>query len=54
MREFFDEGLFCHEKDDITMFISISDDDRAEMVENYSAGILNSENVRNNFVKRWD
>ena len=48
------EGLFCHEKDDITIFISISDDDRAEMIENYSAGLLNSENVMSNFLKRWD
>ncbi|MGE7911726.1 DUF4303 domain-containing protein [Lysinibacillus xylanilyticus] len=48
------EGLFCHEKDDITIFISISDDERAEMVENYSAGLLNSEDVKNEFVKRWD
>ncbi|MGA3676116.1 DUF4303 domain-containing protein [Lysinibacillus agricola] len=48
------EGLFCHEKDNITVFISISDDERIEMVENYSAGLLNSENVRSKFMKRWD
>lgn len=48
------EGLFGHKKDDITVFISISDDERAEMVENYSAGLLNSENVSSEFLKRWD
>lgn len=48
------EGVFCHEKDDISIFISISDDDRAEMIENYSAGLLTSENVMGSFVKRWD
>lgn len=48
------EGLFGHKKDDITVFISISDDERTEMVENYSAGLLNSENVSREFLKRWE
>ena len=48
------EGVFGHKEDDITVFISISDDERAEMVENYSAGLLNSENVSREFLKRWD
>ncbi len=49
-----DERWFCSKHDDITVFISISDDDRAEMVENYSAGLLNSENIKNKFVSRWN
>ncbi|TKI61247.1 hypothetical protein FC756_19655 [Lysinibacillus mangiferihumi] len=49
------EGLFCcSKKEEIIVLISISDDERAEMVENYSAGLLNSENIRNNFEKRWN
>lgn len=54
LRKFCNEELFGYEKDEITIFISISDDNRIEIVENYSASLLNSENVNSEFVKRWD
>jgi len=39
---------------EMVMFISISDDNRARSVENYSAKLLNLESVYNDFVKRFD
>ncbi|GAB0168349.1 DUF4303 domain-containing protein [Lysinibacillus sp. CTST325] len=48
------EKVFCQNKDDITVFISMSDDERTEEVENYSARSLNSEKVYNEFLKRFD
>ena len=36
------------------VFISISDDKRAKAVENYSAKIINSENIYNSFIKRYE
>jgi len=48
------ENVFCQNKDDITVFISMSDDERTEDVENYSAKLLNTEKVYNEFLKRFD
>ncbi|QQP14558.1 DUF4303 domain-containing protein [Lysinibacillus agricola] len=48
------EKVFCKNKDDITVFILMSDDERTEEVENYSARSLNSEKVYKEFLKRFD
>ena len=38
----------------MTVFISISDDNRARGVENYSAQLLNTEDIYNAFIKRFE
>ncbi|MBG9452529.1 hypothetical protein ABE61_00090 [Lysinibacillus sphaericus] len=48
------EKVISQNKDDITVFISMSDDERTEVVENYSARSLNSEKVYKEFLKRFD
>ena len=39
---------------DMTVFISISDDNRSREVENYSAKLINSEKLYNIFIKRFE
>ena len=41
-------------RNDVTLFMSISDDDKAEAVEDYSAKILNPPSVYERFSKRFD
>jgi hypothetical protein len=50
LKELNDEKCFL----EMVVFISISDDKRARSVENYSAKLINSESVSNDFVKRFD
>ena len=51
----YQEGLFSNKItcDQLTLFISMSDDDRALEIENYSARILNSSDVYEMFIKRF-
>lgn len=44
-------GLFP--ENDFTLFISVTDDDRSEAVENYSAQLLNSKDVFMKFKERY-
>jgi len=46
------KGIFSENNQIITKFISISDDERTEEIENASAKILNSEEVYNKFSQR--
>lgn len=46
------KGVFIDNNQEITIFISISDDERTEEIENFSAEILNSEEIYNKFSKR--
>lgn len=39
---------------EITFFVSMSDDERTEDIENYSAKLLNSEEVYEEFLKRYE
>lgn len=48
------EGFFAGRRDDVTLFISSSDDDDAIDMENESAKRLNSEQVSAPFLKRYD
>lgn len=50
------EGLFIDNalRDQLTLFLSVVDDDRVDAIENYSAKLLNSESVYEQFVKRYD
>lgn len=46
--------IFGENSEEITYFISMSDDDRTYEIENYSAKLLNSENVYEEFLKRTE
>lgn len=48
------KGVFIDNTQEITIFISISDDERTEEIENFSAEILNSEDIYNKFSKRYN
>ncbi|WP_345893202.1 DUF4303 domain-containing protein [Ferdinandcohnia quinoae] len=48
------KGIFVDDTQEITIFISISDDERTEEIENFSAKILNSEGIYNKFSKRYN
>jgi len=50
------EGLFIDHasRDQLTLFLSVVDDDRVDAIENYSAKLLNSEAVYEQFVKRYE
>lgn len=41
-------------RDKLTLFMSMSDDDKAINIENYSAKLLNPEEISNQFAKRFD
>ncbi len=41
-------------RDSLTIFISVTDDDLSEAVENYSARLLNSAKVFERFSKRYE
>lgn len=47
-----DEKVFGDDAEDITYFISMSDDERTPEIENYSAKLLNSEAVYQAFLNR--
>lgn len=51
-----EEGLFGkgEERDKITLFVTISDDDEAVPLENESAKVLNPATVFDRFIKRYD
>lgn len=44
--------IFGEDSEKITYFISMSDDERTPEIENYSAKLLNSENVYKDFLNR--
>lgn len=46
--------IFGENSEEITYFISMSDDEGIYEIENYSAKLLNSENVCEQFLKRHD
>lgn len=48
------KGIFSDNNQAITIFISISDDERTEEIENFSAEILNSEEIYNKFCQRYN
>ena len=48
------DKVFGEKTEDITYFISMSDDDRAEAIENYSASQLNSKERYEAFLKRFE
>ena len=47
-------NVFGFDPDEVTYFITMSDDDRAEEIENNSAKILNSKKVYEAFLKRYE
>jgi hypothetical protein len=51
-QELIQANVFGFDSDEITYFISMGDDDRAEEIENNSAKILNSKKVYEEFLKR--
>lgn len=48
-----EEKVFGEYSEKITYFISMSDDDRAEAIENNSAKLLNSPNIYETFLNRY-
>jgi hypothetical protein len=52
--ELIQSGIFGFNPDEVTYFITMSDDDRAEEIENNSAKVLNSEKVYKEFLKRCE
>ncbi len=48
-----EEKVFGEYSEKITYFISMSDDDRAEEIENNSAKLLNSPNIYETFLNRY-
>lgn len=46
------DKVFGEKSEEITYFISISDDEKAETIENYSASLLNGQEVYEAFMKR--
>jgi len=48
------DKVFGEKTEDITYFISISDDDRAEAIENYSASQLNGKERYEAFLRRYE
>lgn len=48
------EKVFGEKTEEITYFISINDDDRAEAIENYSASQLNQPQIYEAFLKRYE
>jgi len=52
LKEIIDEGFW--KNNNMFFFVSMSDDERAEKIENYSAEILNDEIFYNLFLKRFD
>lgn len=49
-----DEGFFGQRRDSAVLFITSSDADEAEAIEDRSAGILNRPEVRKAFLERFD
>ncbi|GFH91289.1 hypothetical protein IMSAGC002_02541 [Lachnospiraceae bacterium] len=47
------ENVFGERTKEVTCFVSISDDDRAEDVENWSAQLLNTPELASAFVDRY-
>ncbi|MDE5719561.1 MAG: DUF4303 domain-containing protein, partial [Paramuribaculum sp.] len=52
MKQVKDSGIFGEHTEEITLFISISDDDDAENLEDSSAMILNSSKLASAFLNR--
>lgn len=48
-----EENVFGERSEDVTCFVSVSDDDRAENVENWSAKQLNTEELAAAFLNRY-
>ena len=44
--------VFGQDLEEVTYFISISDDERTYEIENFSAKLLNSENIYKKFLER--
>ena len=53
-KKLIDLKIFGKNLEDVTFFISISDDERAYEIENFSAQLLNSENVYKEFLERTE
>lgn len=49
-----EDGVFGENSEQITYFISMSDDERTIEIENHSAKLLNSESVYKEFLKRLE
>ena len=49
-----EDGGFGENSEQITYFISMSDDERTIEIENHSAKLLNSESVYKEFLKRLE
>lgn len=52
MKHLIAEKVFGEYSEEITFFISMSDDERTEEIENYSAKLLNSADIYENFYHR--
>lgn len=52
LKQLIEEKTFGERSEEIMYFISMSDDERAEGIENNSARLLNSENLYEKFLKR--
>ncbi|MDR2967718.1 MAG: DUF4303 domain-containing protein [Methanobacteriaceae archaeon] len=52
--ELIQSNVFDFDAEEITYFISMSDDDRVEEIENNSAKVLNSKKVYKKFLNRFD
>ena len=46
------DKIFGEKTEDITYFVSMSDDNRSETIENYSASQLNRQELYEAFLKR--
>lgn len=53
-KQLIEEKTFGKDCEEITYFISMSDDERTSDIEDYSAKLLNSENVCKTFLKRME
>jgi hypothetical protein len=54
LKQLDDEGFFGQRRDDAVLFITSSDADEAEAMENRSAAMLNRPEVRDLFLARFD
>ncbi len=52
LKNVIEEKSFGKDSEEITYFISMSDDERTPQIENYSAKLLNSESVYEDFLNR--
>ena len=53
-QELIQSNVFGFNPNEVTYFITMSDDDRAEEIENNSAKVLNTKKVYEEFLKRFE